>query len=309
MNAPSDATTAVARRASRSRHVDIRGLRQHLRSWGDPQARPLLLLHGWMDVSAAFQFTVDALVGNWHVLAPDWRGFGASARTEDAYWFPDYFADLDAWLDVLSPDAPIDIVGHSMGGNIAGIYAGVRPERVRSLVLAEGFGLPATQPAQAPQRIARWLDQLREAPGWRPYADLDAVAAKLRDNNPRLDPARAAWLAPHWAEVGADGLWRPAADARHKWTNPVLYRVDEAIACWRRITCPTLWLWGGSGEWVRQFADADDAEWERRRGAFAHLREATIAESGHMMHLDQPEAFAAAIEAFVTPVPLPPPSA
>jgi pimeloyl-ACP methyl ester carboxylesterase len=304
MNAP-PTLVPVARRDSRSRFESVRGLRQHVREWhtadGADDAPLLVLLHGWMDVSAAFQFVVDALARRWRVAAIDWRGFGPSERTHDAYWFADYFADLDAWLDVLTPVAPASIVGHSMGGNIAGIYAGVRPERVARLVLAEGFGLPSTQPEQAPERIARWLAQLRETPAWRPYATLDDVAAKLRSNNPRLDPARAAWLAPHWAERGDDGQWRPAADPRHKWTNPVLYRVEEALACWRRVTCPTLWLWGGSGDWVKQFARADDAEWARRRAAFAQLDEQTIADAGHMMHLDQPEAFAAAVEAFVAP--------
>src|SRR6185503_12972366 len=109
--------------------VEVRGLRYHVRSWGREGAPRMFLLHGWMDVSASFQFVVDALRRDWHVLAPDWRGFGLSAWTgADTYWYPDYLADLDRLLERFEPAAPARIVGHSMGGNIACLYAGVRPD-------------------------------------------------------------------------------------------------------------------------------------------------------------------------------------
>jgi len=74
------------------------------------------MLHGWMDVSASFQFVVDALRRSWRVLAPDWRGYGLTDRAQaDCYWFPDYLADLDQLLDALLPDEPVALVGHSMG--------------------------------------------------------------------------------------------------------------------------------------------------------------------------------------------------
>src|SRR5438552_12136411 len=63
---------------SQSEFVQIRGLRYHCRCWGEALAPKLFMLHGWMDVSASFQFLVDALRGNWRVIAPDWRGFGLS---------------------------------------------------------------------------------------------------------------------------------------------------------------------------------------------------------------------------------------
>ena len=83
-------------RPSTSQFVDVRGLRYHVRTWGDARARKLILLHGWMDVSASFQFLVDALSADWQVLAPDWRGFGLSEWPHEGYWFADYVADLDA---------------------------------------------------------------------------------------------------------------------------------------------------------------------------------------------------------------------
>src|SRR5690606_37160511 len=90
----------LVKRVSESLFFDIRGLRYHVRRWGRPDAPALLMLHGWMDASASFQFLVDALEGDWQVYAPDWRGFGETAWSDaPSYWFPDYLADLDRLLD------------------------------------------------------------------------------------------------------------------------------------------------------------------------------------------------------------------
>ena len=144
-------------KSSNSLFLDIRGLRYHVRTWGDASAPKIFLMHGWMDVSASFQFVVDEFRHDWHVIAPDWRGFGLSEWTREGYWFPDYIADLDALLEHLQPESPALLVGHSMGGNVANLYAGIRPERVAKLVLAEGFGLPPTKAEKAPERYV--LDQ------------------------------------------------------------------------------------------------------------------------------------------------------
>jgi len=284
---------------SRSQFHDIHGLRYHVRTWGPSEAPKLVLLHGWMDVGASFQFAVDALTHDWHVIAPDWRGFGQSQWATDGYWFLDYVADLDALLDLYSPDAPCAIVGHSMGGNVANLFAGIRPARVSHLVLAEGFGLKPTSPSKAPERIARWLDDLKSGAQLRPYASFDEVADRLMKNNPNLARDKASFLAQHWARRRDDGTIELAADARHKRVNPVLYRIEEAIACWERITAPVLWIWGENHDDLKRWAGDDPADWARRRAAFRELSECTIRDAGHMMHHDQPEAFARAIERFI----------
>src|ERR1700730_15695902 len=156
-------------RNSESQFLDIRGLKYHVRRWAQPGAPKMVLLHGWMDVSASFQFLVDALRGKWDVFAPDWRGYGLSAwGKSDCYWFPDYIADLEFLLDEIEPEKPLDLVAHSLGGNVAALYAGIRPERVAKLVNLEGFGLPPTRPEQAPKRYSQWLEELRERPHLRP---------------------------------------------------------------------------------------------------------------------------------------------
>jgi pimeloyl-ACP methyl ester carboxylesterase len=236
------------------------------------------------------------------VIAPDWRGFGLSERAKsDTYWFPDYFADLDAILDHYSPNAPVNLLGHSMGGNIVSVYAGVRPERVARLINLEGFGLPATKPEQAPGRYASWLDALKHPPSMRAYASLSEVAARLQKTNPRLAGERAAFLARHWAAQNAAGQWEILGDPAHKMPGPLLYQVEEVLACWRRIGAPVLWIeaehtdmwrWMGPKEQAR-------AEVDRRLAQIARVTPRMMPEAGHMLHHDQPELLAQMIEAFL----------
>lgn len=294
------------RRAARSLSVAVRGLRYHVLEWGRPQpgTPPLVMAHGWMDVAASFQFVVDALARERHVLAFDWRGFGLSdASGSDAYWFADYLGDLDALLD--SPELglagqPVDLLGHSMGGNVAMMYAGVLPQRVRRLVNLEGFGMPQTAPEQAPKRYAQWLAELREPARLKPYDDLAAVAERLRQTNPLLAADKAAWLAPHWSRPSDDGRRVLLADPAHKRVNPVLYRAEEVLACWRRIEAPLLWVEGDRTDVAKWWGHRyPRSEFEARLAVVPSVERCTLSPAGHMLHHDQPEALAARLEAFL----------
>src|SRR5258708_39693511 len=211
---------------SQSDFVSVRGVRLHARRWGNPDAPILFMLHGWMDVAASFQFVVDALGGDWQVIAPDARGFGLSdwpvaAQGGTSYWFQDYLADLDALLDHYAPTGEANLIGHSMGANVVCLYAGVRPERVRRVVDLEGFGLPPSKASQLPRRIAGWLDEMREPLTLRHYASLYDVAARLIKTNARLDPQRARFLAQHWSKPDGEGGYMLLADPAHKLRGPM----------------------------------------------------------------------------------------
>jgi pimeloyl-ACP methyl ester carboxylesterase len=287
---------------SRSEFIPVRHLRYHIRHWGNEGAPKLFMMHGWMDVSASFQFMVDCLQRDWHVIAPDWRGFGLTDNIcTDCYWFPDYMGDLDAILDHYSPDQPVNLLGHSMGGNVVCTYAGVRPDRVRHLINLEGFGLPAAHAEQAPGRYATWLDQLRTPPLLRTYATQAEVAARLQKTNPRLSNERAAFLSGHWARRNERGEWEIRGDPAHKLISPMLYRLDEVLACWKEITAPVLWVeaddtnawdWLGPKETAR-------VEIDRRITFLRDVKTAVIADAGHMLHHDQPQALAELVEQFL----------
>ncbi len=277
---------------------DYNGLRHHARIWGDAGAPPLFLLHGWMDVSASFQWVVDALQRDWRVIAPDWRGFGLSGWSAGGYWFPDYYADLDALLAIHSPHQPAQLVGHSMGGVIACTYAGIRPERVSRVVSLEGFGLARTNPADAPGRYRRWLDELDAEPRFRVYGTFDALAARLRRDNPRLTDAKAQFIARAWAHATAPDRIEMLSDPRHKRANPVLFRIEELVACWREVAAPVLWVFARDSEGTGYLKDTPE-QLAERKNAFRNYREAWIDDAGHMMHHDQPGAVARLVEDFL----------
>ena len=284
---------------SESSYFDVRGLRYHVRHWPGDAARRMVLLHGWMDVSASFQFLVDALRSDWDVVAPDWRGYGLTDwGKSDCYWFPDYVADLDLLLERIQPDAPVNLVGHSLGGNVACLYAGVRAARVKRLVNLEGFGMAVTRPQQAPARYALWLAELREESGLRPYPGFGALADRLQKNNPRLARARAEFLARHWGRETADGQVLLRGDPAHKIVNPMLYRYEEARACWSQVTAPVLWVDAAASDTLKRIG-LDEAQHAERRAAFRDLRYATVQSAGHMLHHDQPEQVARLIEEFL----------
>jgi pimeloyl-ACP methyl ester carboxylesterase len=297
----------VPRRAPRSRRLSLRGLDFHVLEWGEEGAPKLFLLHGWMDVAASFQFLVDACERDWHAIAPDLRGFGRSAWAPHGYWFADYLADLDALLDVHAPGETVNLVGHSLGANIVMHYAGVRPQRVRRAVALDGFGIPAESADAAPRKLAAWLDALAEAPAFAPYASFEAVSERLRRNDRRLPRDKARFLAEWWAREEPDGTVRLTSDPRHKWPFPTVYRLEEVYAVWRRIDAPVLWVAAEDSHIPRWLGS--HPEGEAGTDALAAVRErlarvpgatlTTIPDAGHMLHHDQPDAVAAAIEPFL----------
>ncbi|MGV3740924.1 MAG: alpha/beta fold hydrolase [Burkholderiaceae bacterium] len=287
--------------ASRSEYIPIRKLQYHVRHWGRQGDPLLIMLHGWMDMSASFQFVVDQLKRPWHVIAPDWRGFGLTDPLPgDTSWFPDYLADLEAILRHYSPGQPARIVGHSMGGNIAMVYAGVRPQGIAGLVNLEGVGLPSAEAHQAPGRYAQWLDELLDPPVLRAYTSKTGVIERLQKNNPRLSRERAEFLAGHWARQNESGKWEILADPKHKKVNPVLYRIDEITACWGRIAAPVLWIEAEDSISTRWPGPplATRTEIERRIRHIPKVEVALVQNASHMVHHDQPEEIARRIEKF-----------
>jgi len=292
---------------SRSAFVPIRHLSYHVLQWGtpSPDKTPLVMVHGWMDVAASFQFVVDALKDDHWVIAPDWRGFGLTdVPPTDNFWFPDYLADLDHLLDHLVGPRPVNLLGHSMGGHVATLYAGIRPARIHRLINLEGFGLPATRPAQAPGRLAKWMDELKALHrgdiDLKPYPSLEAVAQRLIKTNPRLGSDKAQWLAQHWARANAHGEWRILGHAAHKVVNAQLFKTDETQAIYQRITAPTLCVVASSdsiSQWWKDIYTLE--EFKQRIAAVPHIRHAVMEDAGHMLHHDQPEALARLIEEFL----------
>jgi pimeloyl-ACP methyl ester carboxylesterase len=284
---------------SRSEFLPIRGIDYHCRIWGPAGAPTLFMLHGSQDVSASWQFTVDAFAQDWRVIAPDWRGNGLSGWSgADSYWYPDYLGDLDALVDHYAPEQPVRIVGHSMGANVGAMFAGVAPHRVARFVNVDGFGPPGTRQDPAPRRLAKWLAQLRDDTMQRPYESFEEFALRMQSENPRLTLERARFLVQHWGKQEADGSVVRRADPAHKRINPVPLSAEEQIECWRQTQAAVLWIDGAqSGLWARLTSRPDD--FEARATAYQDLNVAHVEDAGHNVHHDQPEKLAQLVEAFM----------
>lgn len=281
---------------SHSEFIRVRGLRCHVRRWGDPAAPKIFLLHGWLDVSATWQYVAQGLLPQFQVLCPDWRGFGHSEWPQDGYWFQDYVADFEAIADHYSPDQPILLVGHSMGGQVASLYAGLRPARVAKLVCLDSLFLPDMEMKLITQRFRAWLDELKDLPEQKYYPSFEDLAGRIRKQHPDLSPERALFVAHCWGREDGRGRISLCADPKHRLRGPGLYHAEESLAIWREVTAPTLFVDGGKSP----FAKAVTAEeTKRRRACFRVHREARIENGSHMLHFSAPEETARAITNFL----------
>jgi pimeloyl-ACP methyl ester carboxylesterase len=284
-------------RSSESAQYKVRKLKFHVRHWpGDSSAPLKVILHGWMDVSATWQRLVDYLPVDWNIAAPDQRGFGLSEAAGDTYWFYDYLGDLDGLLEQLSPDKPVDLIGHSMGSQVAALYAGVRPERVRRLVALDGFYLPVSAPERAPLQLRNWLQELQKTPTDKRYPDLDTLAKRIALRQPGLDEEGARFIAACWSQRDEQGQYRLLGDAHHRQRGPLLYRDEEALAIFSQITAPTLIL--DAEKSYLAMASKQDLR-RARLDCFANRAEQTVP-GGHMLHFDAPEETADKIAAFLS---------
>ncbi|MDX1405161.1 MAG: alpha/beta hydrolase [Woeseiaceae bacterium] len=280
----------------RSAERRIRGVDYHINEWGDAGSPLLVLLHGWGDTGSSYQFLVDELESQWFVVAPDWRGFGESRCRAEAYWFPDYLADLDEMLAIYSPRDAVRLVGHSMGANIAGLYAGIFPERVAAFVNVEGFGLEESDPRNAPDHYRRWIERSRDEQAYASYQDFAELARRILKRNPRMSAEKALFVAGLWGEQLADGSVVLRADPAHRLPNAVQYRRAEAHACWEKISAPVLVVKGAESDFyarAKQHAGPQEIE------VFDAAESVEIDAAGHMLHFEQPAALAEAIEGFL----------
>ncbi|SEF15585.1 Pimeloyl-ACP methyl ester carboxylesterase [Rhizobiales bacterium GAS191] len=293
-----DATDADGRRSSTCENLTIRGLRCNLRRWGRAEARPILFLHGTQDSSVTFQFVIDHFQRDWCVFAPDWRGHGHSEWSPSGYWFHDFVADLSALVDLLFPDRAVPIVGHSLGGNVAGVFAGLRPGRLSHLVSLDGFGpLVDRVPVDVTALLRSYLDRTGRARRHAPYADTAQMAHRLARANSRLTRGQALFLAQHSSSVDEAGKRCWLFDPTHQASLPALHTMAEWARIWSEIRVPVCWI---SSSDTRPNAVVNFPQaLEERSKMIPRLLHVRIPGTGHNLHHDAPAKVAAAIEDFL----------
>lgn len=283
-----------------SHRIISQRLKIHYVDWGNPGAPPLILLHGGKDHARSWDWTARALRARFHVIAPDLRGHGDSEWTSDgAYPMEGYVYDLAQIVHQLDL-APVSIVAHSLGGNIALRYAGLYPDRVSRLVAIEGLGpspkmieeMAKTPPAQ---RLRDWIEKKRAASGLAPkrYKTFEDALLRMKAANEHLSEDQARHLALHGATRNEDGTWSWKFDPYVQvWPVVDMPREDQH-ALWAAATCPTLLVYGAKS-W------ASNPATDGRIRHFTNGAEVKLFDgAGHWVHHDRFDAFVAMLHDFL----------
>lgn len=275
-------------------------LRLHFVDWANPGKPPLLLIHGGRDHCRNWDWVAAALRDEWHIIAPDLRGHGDSQWSADgSYSIAGYIYDL-AQLIHQQHLAPVTIIAHSLGGNIALRYAGIYPETVARLVAIEGLG-PSPQrlaEREAPtiaERMDQWILEQRRLAGRLPrrYASIEDAFRRMQEENPHLSAEQARHLTIHGANQNEDGTYSWKFDNYVRAWPPYDMRGRDIQLLWSRIICPTLLLYGKES-WAGNPAEDGRAE---------HFRHATVAgidRAGHWLHHDRLDEFLRVVRQFLS---------
>ena len=272
------------------RRLDIRGLDYHVNEWGDSSLPKLFMLHGWMDCGESFKFMAPYLVEHFHLIAPDLRGFGDTEHVPGGYYFPDYFADLELLIDHYAPQDKVKLVGHSMGGNIVKMYAGIRPERVAAVLSLEALGLPPTEPADAPQKYRDWMREILSGEPSKVYPNADMLKQSIYKGNPSLPIEIIEELAVMWGrQIDDSGAMMLKHDHKHRYTNPVRYNYDDVLAVWREVSARVGLVMAEKSVLYQRFEAAGRIAEAREVLGIADEDYFVVPDAHHMLHLEQPE--------------------
>jgi pimeloyl-ACP methyl ester carboxylesterase len=266
-------------------------LRLHYVDWGNESAPPMLLVHGGRDHCRNWDWVAEAFRDRYHVIAPDLRGHGDSQwLIGGSYNQIDYVYDIAQLLRQTHMN-PVTIIGHSLGGSISLMYAGLYPETVTKLVAIEGMGPPpdlVKQRIEQPfeKRLHFWVDDLRKLSGRMPrrYASLEEALERMQAENPHLTETQARHLTIHGSNQNEDGSYSWKFDNYVRAFPPVGLDFQQQYHLWSRIACPTL-LIRGTESW------ASDPIKDGRASHFQNARVVNIDKAGHWAHHDRLDEF------------------
>jgi pimeloyl-ACP methyl ester carboxylesterase len=282
-----------------SRHYFSQRLRLHYVDWGNPEAPPLLLVHGGRDHCRNWDWVADALRKDWHIICPDLRGHG------DSQWSPDGNYSMSAYIYDLAQLvhqqalAPVTVISHSLGGNISLRFAGIYPEQMRKLVAIEGLGPSPKAIAERghtpmDRRMREWIDEQRKLSGRLPrrYASIEDAFKRMQEENKHLSAEQARHLTQQGVNQNEDGTYSWKFDNYVRAWPPYDMSHDDIEQLWSRIVCPTLLVYGKES-WASN---------PQRDGRLNHFKTAKVVEfdnAGHWVHHDRLAAFVDTVKEFI----------
>jgi esterase len=277
---------------TRDATVMLDGLRFHYREWGDPAAPPVVLLHAYTQHARSWDTVAKGLADRFRVLAFDQRGHGESEHAAD-YHELRFVGDVAGFADALRLER-FSLVGLSIGGNAAGSYAALYPDRVERLVLLECF-TSGDETGDEPwfRTMRDHLARLRSLPV--EVAGPDEAAAAFRPLAPYADEAELRrWMQDGLVE-GAGGRWTWRYDLVFRQPGPV-GRMAAPIPAFRSrlaaVRCPMLFLVGAASWMVEPTAQVAEVN--------PRVRLATIPRADHLVPLDNPSGFLEAVRGFLS---------
>jgi len=274
-------------------------LRLHYVDWGNPDAPPLLLVHGGRDHCRNWDWVAQALRKDWHIICPDLRGHGDSQWSPDGnYSMAAYIYDL-AQLIHQQKLAPVTIVAHSLGGNICLRYAGIYPETVRKLVAIEGLGPSPKMIAERgrktiDERMRGWIDEQRKLSGRLPrrYPTIEDAFKRMQDENKHLSADQARHLTQQGVNQNEDGTYSWKFDNYVRAWAPYDMGYDDIEGLWSRIECPTLLVYGKES-WASNPQD------DGRIRHFKSARVSSYERAGHWVHHDRLDDLVSEVREFI----------
>ncbi|MFV0296627.1 MAG: alpha/beta fold hydrolase [Hyphomicrobiaceae bacterium] len=288
-----------------SRYFTSQRLRLHYVDWGNPDAPPLLLVHGGRDHCRNWDWIARRLRKDWHVIAPDLRGHGNSDWSKSAnYSMAGYVYDL-AQLIHQQKLAPVTIIGHSLGGAITVRYAGIYPEMVKRFVSIEGLGRSPKSQAEVEAKtmvakMREWVESTRSAAARQPrrYKSIEEALARMQEQNKHLSDDQARHLTLHGVNQNEDGTFTWKFDNYVRVWLPYDMPQPDIEAVWRNVNSPALMVYGKES-W------ASDPRTDGRAENFSTSQFVQIAGAGHWVHHDQLETFMTLVEPFIAGKPVP----
>lgn len=275
-------------------------LRLHYVDWGNPDAPPMILIHGGRDHCRNWDWVAEAFRHDYHIIAPDLRGHGDSQwMLGGSYNQIDYVYDI-AQLLHQKQMTPLTIIGHSLGGSISLLYTALHPENVVKLVSIEGMGPPPEMMEDRinkpmVERLHTWMGDLRNLSARlvKRYDSLEEAYERMQTENPHLSEEQARHLTIHGSNQNEDGTFSWKFDNYVRSFPPTGVPIEETWAMFENISCPTL-LVRGLESW------AADPEADGRSASFScPLTLEAFPDAGHWVHHDQLEPFIEKVRSFL----------